>query len=207
MTSQHRRYSHEESPDDGARSFYGGPAKLIGAMAVAFSALYFLSDVIEVLQGGFSTSQLWVTLVAEASIPIFVVGLAILQQPRLGRLGMLSALAYAYSYAAFTGTVVYALVNSTKDYQTLSDDLGAVMIVHGAVMVFAGLGFGYAVRRAGLLPTWTALALMAGVILVALAQGLPDGAQLFAAGVRALGFAGMGVALMRTRSPKEKWAR
>ena len=42
---------------------------------------------------------------------------------------MLSALAYAYSCVIFAGTVVYALVNNTKDYQTLSEELGAVMIV------------------------------------------------------------------------------
>lgn len=114
---------------------------------------------------------------------------------------MLSALAYAYSYVIFTGTVVYALVNNTKDHQTLNEELGAVMFVHAAVMVFAGLGFGSAVRRARLLPTWTAFALMAGVIPVALAQGLPDGVQLVVAGVRALGFAGMGAALLQTRNP------
>ncbi|MET0767530.1 MAG: hypothetical protein ABWY50_07800 [Aeromicrobium sp.] len=172
-------------------------------MALASSALYFLSDVIEVMQGGFSTSQLWLTLVSEAAIPIFVVGLAILQRPCFGRVGMLSAVAYAYSYAVFTSTVVYALVNNTKDYQTLAGELDAVMIVHGGVMVFAGLGFGYAVHRARMLPTWTGVALMTGVILVALAQSLPDGVQLVAAGVRALGFAGMGAALLRMRSPRE----
>ena len=52
-------------------------------------------------------------------------------------------------------------------------DLCMVMIVHGAVMVVAGLGFGFAVLQARLLPAWTAVALMAGVVLVAAAQGLP----------------------------------
>lgn len=173
-------------------------ARAIGLAALVFSALYFLSDLIEAQQGGFSDFQLWLTLVAEAAVPIFIVGLAVAQRPRIGRLGMWSALAYAYSYVFFTGTVVYALVHGTKDYATLSDDLGMVMIVHGAVMVVAGLGFGYAVLRARLLPAWTAVALMAGVVLVAAAQGLPESAQLTAAGVRALGLAGMGAGLLRT---------
>jgi hypothetical protein len=99
----------------------------------------------------------------------------------------------------FTATVVFALWNSTKDYATLSGDMGPVMIAAGAVMVLAGLGFGFAVCRARLLPTWTAVALMAGVVLVAAAQGLPDGVQLAAAGVRDLGFAGMGAALLGSR--------
>ncbi len=170
----------------------------IGLAALVFSALYFVSDLIEALQGGFSDFQLWLTLVAEAAVPIFIVGLAVAQRPNIGRLGIWSALAYAYSYVFFTGTVVYALVNGTKDYATLSDNLGMVMIVHGAFMVVAGLGFGYAVVRARLLPTWTGVALMAGVVLVGAAQGLPESAQLTAAAVRALGLGGMGAGLLRT---------
>jgi hypothetical protein len=171
----------------------------IGTLALVFSALYFLSDLIEVLQGGFSTGQLWLTFAAEAAIPLFVAGLAIIYRRQLRRLGQVSAWSYAYAYVVFTGTVVYALVNHIKDYQTLSNHLGAVMITHGAVMVLAGLGFGYAVFRTRLLPAWTGLSLMVGVVLVASAQGLPDGAQLGAAGIRDLAFAGMGVALLRTQ--------
>ena len=172
-------------------------AQAIGLAAVVFSALYFVSDLIEALQGGFSDGQLWLTLVAEAAVPIFVVGMAIAQRPRLSRLGMWSALAYAYSYLYFTGTVVYALVNGTKDYATLTDELGAVMLVHGVVMVVAGLGFGYAVLRARDLPAWTAVVFMAGVVLVAATQSLPEIVQLAAAGLRALGLAGMGAGLVR----------
>jgi len=179
-------------------SWHVGPAAmLVGLFALTASLLYFVSDVVEAWQGGFSDRQLWLTFIAEAAVPIFVVGLAVVQRPRLGRLGELAALAYAYAYVVFTGTVFYALVNNTKDYDALTHDLGAGMTIHGAVMVVAGLGSGYAVSRARLLPAWTAVALMVGVVLVALAQGLPEGAQLVAAGVRDLGFAGMGVALVR----------
>jgi hypothetical protein len=179
----------------------GPAARFVGTTALVFSALYFLSDVLEVVQGGFSVGQLWLTLAAEAAIPMFVVGLTILYRRRLGRLGLVSAVAYAYSYVVFTGTVVYAMVNHTKDYKTLNDHLGTLMIAHGAIMVLAGLGFGYTMLRTGLLPAWTGLSLMVGVVLVAAAQGLPDGAQLVAAGVRDLGFAGMGAALLRTPRP------
>jgi hypothetical protein len=44
-------------------------------MTLAFSVLYFLSDVIEVMQG-FSDGPLWLTFIAEADVPIFVVGIA-----------------------------------------------------------------------------------------------------------------------------------
>lgn len=38
---------------------------------------------------------------------------------------------------------------------------------------------------------------MAGVVLVAVTQTMPEGVQLTAAGVRDLGFAGMGAAMVR----------
>lgn len=169
---------------------------VVGACALVFSALYFASDVLEFLHGGFSPSQLWLTLVAEAAVPPFVLGLAAVQRPALGRLGELSAWGYAGSYVAFTGTVVYALVQHTPDYGTLSYDLGPMLLAPGAVMVLAGLGFSLAVQRAHVLPKWTAIALGSGIVLVAAAQNLPDGALLVAAGIRDLGFAGMGAALL-----------
>jgi hypothetical protein len=164
---------------------------------LVFSALYFLSDAIEATQGGFSDAQLLMTLVAEAAIPLLVLGLYAAQRPRIGRLGLLSALAYAYAFVFFSGTVVYALVNGTSDYSALSDDLGALMTLHGAIMVLAGIGFGVAVFRAGVLPAWTGFALGVGVVLVAATQTAPEGVQLLTAAVRDLGFAGMGLALLR----------
>lgn len=176
-----------------------GAAILIGCIAVVFSILYFLSDAIEVVQGSFSDAQLWLTLVSEAAVPVFVVGFAMVQRSRsFGFLGDISALAYAYSYLYFTGTVVYALTNGIEDYRALTDELGPAMTVHGVVMVLAGVGFGYAVLRAGQLPAWAAMTLIAGVILVASTQTMPAGVQLVAAGVRDIGFAGMGVALLRS---------
>jgi hypothetical protein len=171
-------------------------AALVGLTALAFSALYLVSDVIEALQGGFSGGQLGLTLIAEAAIPVFVIGLYLVQRPQIGRLGQLSAAAYAYSYVFFTGTVVYALIDGTSDYTALSHDLQPWMTIHGAVMVLAGLGFGVAVIRATVLPRWTGIALMAGVVLVSLAQTLPEGPQVLAAAIRDLGFAGMGAALL-----------
>jgi len=85
---------------------------LVGVAAVAFSALYLLSDVIELAQGGFSTAQLALTYISEAAIPLFVVGIYAAQRPRIGRLGLLGAVGYAYTFVFFTSTVVFALVRT-----------------------------------------------------------------------------------------------
>lgn len=173
-----------------------GWTRWVGACALLFSLLYFASDLIEAIQGGFSDGQLWLTFVAEAAIPAFVIGLYLAQRPSIGRLGLLSAVAYAYAYLFFLYTVVFALVEGTPDFSALSDRLGLAMTLHGAIMVLAGIGFGWATIRAGVLPAWTGAALGLGVVLVAATQGMPEGPQLVAAGVRDLGFAGMGAALL-----------
>jgi hypothetical protein len=134
--------------------------------------------------------------VAEAAIPFFVIGLFVAQRPRIGRIGLIGAIGYAYSFVFFTGTVVFAMVDGTNDWAALSDRLGAWVVIHGAVMVIAGSIFGLAVIRAGVLPRWTGVALIAGVVLVGVSSGLPEISQTVAAGVRDLAWAGMGVSLL-----------
>ncbi len=170
-------------------------ARTLGLATVVFSGLYVVSDVIEAAQGGFSGLQLILTLVGEAAIPFFVVGLYVVQRPQMARLGLFSAIAYAYSYVFFSGTVIYAMMNGTRDYAALTDKLGASMTIHGAIMVIAGIGFGLAVIRAGVLPRRTGVALALGVVAVAATQTAPAGVQLVAAVLRAAAFAGMGIAL------------
>jgi hypothetical protein len=46
-----------------------------GLAAIIFPALYLISDLIEVAQGGFSTVRLSLTYAGEAAIPLFVLGL------------------------------------------------------------------------------------------------------------------------------------
>jgi hypothetical protein len=193
-------------PDDQAAlassrnlSLWASPAlaSLIGSAALAFSALYFAADLIELLQGGFSTAQLTLTYAAEAAVPLFVLGLYAVQRPRIGRLGLVAALAYAYTFVFFTGTVVYALIDQTKDWNALTSTFGAWITVHSALMVIAGIAFGVAIVQARVVPRWTGGTLVLGMILMTVATALPDVAQTAAAGVRDLAFAGMGAALVR----------
>ena len=175
-------------------------ARLIGLTAIAFSALYFISDVIELLQGGFSTFQLALTYAAEAAIPLFVLGLYVVQRPQIGRLGFLGAATYAYTFVFFTSTVVYALVNHTDDWETLQKAFGAWITIHSVLMVVAGVMFGVGVIRARVLARWTGISLIAGTLLMVATSGLPDATRTMSAGVRDLAFAAMGVSLLR-RSP------
>jgi len=69
----------------------------LGIALVFFSALYWLSDLIEAVQGGFSDWQLVITLIAEAAIPFMVIGVYLVQRPRIGLLGLVSSIGYAYA--------------------------------------------------------------------------------------------------------------
>lgn len=185
----------------GAHTTQRLPVRVLGAAAVMFSALYFLSDVLELVGGGFSTPQLLLTYAAEAAIPVFVLGLYAVQRPYIGTLGLLGAVGYAYAFVFFTGTVLLALVNESPDWETLAGDLGPWVTVHGLLMLLAGSAFGVAVVRARVLPRWTGQVLLLGVVLVALASFLPAPLQVLCAGVRDLAFAGMGLSLL-TRRPR-----
>jgi hypothetical protein len=101
----------------------------------------------------------------------------------------------------FTATVVCALVHGVGDFEELSAALDPWMTIHGAVMVIAGVGFGYAVGRAGVLPRWTGVVLSIGVILIPITMGLAEGVGLLGVGLRDLAFAAMGSALLRTAGP------
>jgi hypothetical protein len=174
-----------------------GLRHLVGVAAIAFSAVYFVSDILELVQGDFSLLRLSLTYTGETALPIFVLGLYVAQRPHIGRLGLFGAVAYAYSYVFFTGTVVYAIVARTPNYAGVTTAFGAWMTVHGVVMLVGGLAFGFAVVTAGVLPRWTGIALMVGVVLVVTASGLPTVARTIAEAVPATAFAGMGVALLR----------
>jgi hypothetical protein len=177
----------------------GDVVSLIGVAAVVFSALYLLSDVIELVQGGFSTAQLVLTYISEAAVPVFVIGIYAAQRPRIGRLGLLGAVGYAYTFVFFTSTVVFALVQHTSDWNALTNQMGGWIAVHSVLMVVAGLVFGYAVVRAGVLPRWTGALLMLGMLSMVVAVALPDVVQTGAAAMRDVAFAGMGAALLGVR--------
>ncbi|MCU1613640.1 MAG: conserved rane protein of unknown function [Frankiales bacterium] len=169
----------------------------VGSVAIAFSLVYFASDVLEVEQGHFSPVRLALTYAGEAAIPLFVLGLYAGQRPRIGRLGLFGAATYAYAYVFFTSTVIYALVAHTPDYQGVTTAFGPWMVAHGVIMLIGGVAFGIAVVRARVFPMWTGSCLVVGVVLVTAASGLPSVARTIAEAVPAAAFIGMGCALLR----------
>lgn len=152
---------------------------------------------LEVVQGDFTTTRLVLAYIGEALMPLVVLGLCAAQWPRVGRLGVAGAVAYAYAWVFFSATVLYALVAEARDYEQVTEAFGASMTLHGAVMVLGGAAFGAAVVHARLLPAWTGWALGVGAVAVAAASGGPTWGRALAAALPAAALAGMGLALLR----------
>jgi hypothetical protein len=171
--------------------------RLVATAAILFPVVYLVSDLIEIAQGDFTTFRLTLTYIGEAGFPLFTIGLAALLHPRLPRWAVLGAVAYAYSFVFFTGTVIWALVAHTASWEVLGDDFGWWMTAHGAVMVLGGVAFGVGIARSEALPAWTGWALAVGVVLVAVASGMGNFERTIAASVSDAAFVGMGVALLR----------
>jgi hypothetical protein len=64
-------------------------------------------------------------------------------------------------------------------------------------MVVAGVTLGVAVARAKVLPRWTGITLIAGMMLMSATSTLPGAIRTLSAGVRDLAFAAMGASLLR----------
>ena len=173
---------------------------LVGLAALVFPIIYFVADLIETAQGNFSTARLVLAYIGESAIPLFVVGLYATQRPRIGRLGLFGAVSYAYSFVFFTSTVVYALAADLSNWKAVTHFFGVWFILDGAIMVIGGAAFGLASIKAEVLPRWTGMILIIGVVLVAATAGMSNGVRTAAAALPDVAFVGMGLALLRRHS-------
>ena len=174
---------------------------IVGFATIIASTLYILSDVLEILGGGFSAEQLWINYVAFLPIPFLMIGLYAVQLPLSSWMSLTGAVAYGTSFIFFAGTTLYALVAKTADYSTLLEELGSIYTFFGGLMVVGGILFGIAVIEAKVLPRWTGWLLIFGVSLNLLFSLLafPDLSQIIGSIVRNIAFIGMGIAILKTR--------
>ncbi|MEL7538292.1 MAG: hypothetical protein AAFZ58_15450 [Pseudomonadota bacterium] len=171
---------------------------LIGIGAIAAPTVHTLTDIAELLSGGFSAPQLWANYVAFSIVPFAVMGLYAMQRPAIGAVGLLGALLYGFSFVFFTHTTLYALAESVADYSSLWSRLGDIYTVHGLVMIIGGLAFGAASYRARVFPGWTSIMFCAGVLvnLFLTVLAVPDVLQTLGSALRNLGLVGMGAHLV-----------
>ncbi|MAD43855.1 MAG: hypothetical protein CMI02_11770 [Oceanospirillaceae bacterium] len=177
--------------------------KVIGLSAIAAPLAHTITDIWEVLAGGYSVPLLIVNYIAFVVLPFTVIGLYAVQRPAIRMAGLVGALLYAWSFIYFSHTALYALEQQIPDYDTLWQHLGMVYTFHGMLMIAGGLLFGVVTCYLGLFPRWTSLCFIAG-ILANLVFGLinvPDITQIIGSTVRNLGLMGMGASLLWPEKP------
>lgn len=175
----------------------------VGLAAIIFSALYVISDLMELANGGLFTAQLIVTYLAEASIPFFILGLNAVQQTARGLGEPGGGVVYGVAFVGFSATVLYPLVTGSRDADEVFEAFGTIYGVNAGLALVGGLLFGVSVVRARVFPPWTGGGLIAGLLLTAVLAtiGLPEGAQTAGTAIRSAAFAEMGFACLGRGEP------
>ncbi len=137
----------------------------IAVLTIVAPTLHLASDIAELLSSGYSNVQLITNYAAFLSMPFVMIGLAAIQWPRIGMIGLALAVIYAMVFIYFAHTTLFALQESIPDYATLWSRLGPAYTIHGGLMIVSGLGFAVASIRTGILSTVGLCLFGAGLIL------------------------------------------
>jgi hypothetical protein len=167
---------------------------LVGIAAIAGPILHSATDVVEILQGGFSPALLWANYVAFLPMPWLLLGIYAVHPLRPAVVGLVGAVLYGVAFTYFAHTTLVALAGDIPTYADLWSTLGPAYTVHGGLMVVGGLLFAGAAGRTGWLPR-AALALFAGGIVVNLGFALvplPEILQTLGTALRNAGLVVMG---------------
>lgn len=175
----------------------------VGLTAVLAPLLHSLTDVMELLQHGFSPAQLWLNYIAFLPMAWLLLGIHAVHERDPGLAGLAGAVLYGAAFTYFAFTALYAIERQIPTYAALWQELGAAYTIHGALMVVGGALFGAAVLRAGWLPRWTALLFLAGLTLNLVLQvsAAPEMLQVIGSFLRNAGLVGMGGALLLRAGP------
>jgi hypothetical protein len=175
---------------------------LIGIVAIVAPGLHLGTDMLEWVNGGFSSVQLWLNYVAFLPMPFLLVGLYAAQLPDIRSLGLLGALLYGMAFIYFAHTTLYALSEGIPNYEALWSRLGPPYTVHGGLMVVGGLLFGVAALQANRVPRWSVLLFLVGLVLnlILALVPLPEILETAGSTLRNLGLMGIGLGLLRAEA-------
>jgi len=122
--------------------------------------MHLISDVIELINGCFSDTQLVLNYLAYLLMPMACLGLCYrfrAGKPGLKRLALVGSLLYSVSFVYFAYTSIYPLTKygskvESITYPILVQELGRAYFIYGTLMVLGGLGFGTALAWSSNLP-------------------------------------------------------
>jgi hypothetical protein len=168
----------------------------LGVASILVAATSFASVLYVVVTDGFTPVQLLGAAIAALAMPVVLVGLAVEQRPGFPTIGQAGALVFAVGSVGLSFVALYALVAEIDGLAALRSELGDLIPAAQAALVPAGLAFAGASYVRGQLPRWSSASFGLGLVLLILTLDGPTAFALAAEGLRDLGLAGMGLALL-----------
>jgi len=142
--------------------------------AAAGGALWIVSEAVEIAGGGISSPSMALLIAGCLLLAAGVPALHRAQAHRAGALSLAGAamLSVATALEALTDTIGWGADN-VEDIQA---ETGPLIPVFGVLLVLGGIALGTAILRAGVLPRWTGILLIAAppLLPVVNAAGLPE---------------------------------
>ena len=139
--------------------------RLSGVAATLAASLWILTEIMEIVSGGFSPVQLTLTLIAFVILPFAVLGFHAAQASKGGRISLIGAVCFAGAFIVWSGVTMLDMVLNTKtemdiigggDVQKILFGIGSLLTVVGSIV------FGIAALRAEVFPRWTGIILILG---------------------------------------------
>ncbi len=174
----------------------------VGTAAIVAPALHSITDVMEWWSGGFTDTQLWLNVLAFLAMPVLLLGIYAVFDPRPPRISLAGAILYGVSFAYFLFTTLYAISRDIPDYATLWSRLGTPYTVAGGLMVLGGVLFAVGALSSSTLPVVPIWFFLIGIVVnlgLAMLPG-PEILQTLGSGLRNVGLMLIGYAIVSERN-------
>ena len=150
--------------------------RLSGVVTVGAGAMWLVSEIMELIAGGFGTVQLGLTFAAFVLLPIGIIGVHAFQSDRGGILSLAGTLCFGISFIIFSGFTLLEM-NALG-----AERPGVVAAIYqvGIILNLVGcVALGVAVVRSGVLPRWAGGVLVISVVIYLLAPALSASMAVF----------------------------
>jgi len=149
--------------------------RLSGLGLVLAAVLWIISEILEMIQGGFSPLQLTLTATAFTLLPYGFLGIHRAQAERGGILSFFGAICSGISFIIFSGDAMIEIVLGARETMKILETVsGKAIFYTGSLLCLVGvIVFGIAIVRARVFPRWTGIVFVVVNLLILLMSLLP----------------------------------
>jgi hypothetical protein len=141
--------------------------RLSGLTAILAAGIWMLTEIMEIVSGGFSPVQLSLTLVAFVMLPFGVLGFHAAQASKGGWMSLIGAVCFAGAFILWSGVTMLDVVLKTKTEMEIigGGDIEKIIFWIASVLTVVGSTvFGIAALRVDVFPRWTGIALILAAV-------------------------------------------